>query len=131
MLFAFLLWSLFFCEFYYHSIFKPCVDSGGGGGVWEGGGGYVALVLRHLRSELKCFNDKTSSTALFRGVPDWEGGKGVSVGGTCQRGEVYQKLIQDKRYVRVFLLKCGTALINIELDIHFLDNHSGFEFRLF
>lgn len=96
-----------------------------------GGGGYVALVLRHLRSELKCFNDETSSTALFRGVPDWEGGKGVSVGGTCQRGEVYQKLIQDKRCVRVFLLKCGTALINIELDIHFLDNHSGFEFRLF
>ena len=26
--------------------------------VW-GGGGYVAFVLRHLRSELKCFNDKT------------------------------------------------------------------------
>lgn len=51
MLFAFLLWSLFFCEIYYHSIFKPCVGSGGGGGVWEGGG-YVALVLRHLRSEL-------------------------------------------------------------------------------
>lgn len=45
-----------------------------------GGRGYVALVLRHLRSELKCFNDKTSSTALFQGVPDWEGGKGVSVG---------------------------------------------------
>lgn len=37
MLFAFLLWSLFFCEIYYHSIFKPCVGSGGGGGVWEGG----------------------------------------------------------------------------------------------
>lgn len=66
MLFAFLLWSLFFCEIYYHSIFKPCVGSGGGGGVWEGGG-YVALVLRHLRSELKCFNDKTSSTAWERG----------------------------------------------------------------
>ena len=31
------------------------------------GGGYVALVLRHLRSELKCFNDKTSSTAWERG----------------------------------------------------------------
>ena len=30
-----------------------------------------------------------------------------------------------------FFLKCGTALKNIELDIHFLDNHSGFEFRLF
>lgn len=96
----------------------------------RGGRGHVALVLRHLRSELKCFSDKTSGTALFQGVPDWEGGKGVSVGGTCQRGEVYQKLIQDKRCVRVFLLKCGTALINIELDIHFLDNHSGFEFRL-
>lgn len=37
MLFAFLLWSLFFCEIYYHSIFKPCVGSGGGGGIWEGG----------------------------------------------------------------------------------------------
>ena len=34
--------------------------------VW-GGGGYVAFVLRHLRSELKCFNDKTSSTAWERG----------------------------------------------------------------
>lgn len=33
--------------------------------VW--GGGYVAFVLRHLRSELKCFNDKTSSTAWERG----------------------------------------------------------------
>ena len=32
-----------------------------------GGGGYVAFVLRHLRSELKCFNDKTSSTAWERG----------------------------------------------------------------
>ena len=39
MLFAFLLWSLFFCEIYYHSIFKPCVGSGGGGGVCVGGGG--------------------------------------------------------------------------------------------
>ena len=77
MLFAFLLWSLFFCEIYYHSIFKLCVGSGGGGGVWEGGKG------------LRC---------------------------SC---------------VSVFLLKCGTALKNIELDIHFLDNHSGFEFRLF
>ena len=69
MLFAFLLWSLFFCEIYYHSIFKPCVGSGGGGGVCVGvgGGGYVAFVLRHLRSELKCFNDKTSSTAWERG----------------------------------------------------------------
>lgn len=35
--------------------------------VWGGGGGYVAFVLRHLRSELKCFNDKTSSTAWERG----------------------------------------------------------------
>ena len=128
MLFAFLLWSLFFCEIYYHSIFKPCVGSGGGGGVWEGG---VTLLLCYVICVQNCFNDKTSSTALFQGVPDWEGGKGVSVGGTCQRGEVYQKLIQDKRCVRVFLLKCGTALINIELDIHFLDNHSGFELRLF
>ena len=33
----------------------------------RGGGGYVALVLRHLRSELKCFNVKTSSTAWERG----------------------------------------------------------------
>ena len=41
-----------------------CVGGGGGGG---GGGGYVAFVLRHLRSELKCFNDKTSSTAWERG----------------------------------------------------------------
>ena len=35
--------------------------------VCVGGGGYVAFVLRHLRSELKCFNDKTSSTAWERG----------------------------------------------------------------
>ena len=35
--------------------------------MWGGGGGYVAFVLRHLRSELKCFNDKTSSTAWERG----------------------------------------------------------------
>ena len=35
--------------------------------VWGGGGGYVAFVFRHLRSELKCLNDKTSSTAWERG----------------------------------------------------------------
>ena len=69
----------------------------------------------------------------FKGCQTRRGERGLVLVELVREGteRLYQKLIQGKRCVRVFLLKCGTALINIELDIHFLDNHSGFEFRLF